>query len=249
MLSFIAVWSRISVYRTECLSNTQILTAILTHKRGDFSPCYSRELTFALELLCSSFFDKCMKDEAARQFGVVITKEECYSGKLEKQVRRISIAFALWFASPHNSFRLMRRRRLECGWWPTGSLWLFAFTSGDVRARPFQNLPLLFSSLTNSHSLLSLRTHWTLAEMDWDLLFCFSHFVAVKFNTECLILDSEDRRQSVILQHNEHCALHQCTVFIVVRGWSYGHPSKIYFPQKTNFAPLANSFPHTQFSE
>jgi len=36
-----------------------------------------------------------MKDGAARQFRVVITKEEGYSGKLEKQVRRISIAFAL----------------------------------------------------------------------------------------------------------------------------------------------------------
>jgi hypothetical protein len=36
-----------------------------------------------------------MKDGAARHFGVVITKEEGYSGKLEKQVRRISITFTL----------------------------------------------------------------------------------------------------------------------------------------------------------
>jgi hypothetical protein len=36
-----------------------------------------------------------MKDGTTRHFGVVITKEEGYSGKLEKQVRRISIALAL----------------------------------------------------------------------------------------------------------------------------------------------------------
>ena len=93
-------------------SNTQTVTATLTHKRGDFSPHHSKEVTFAVELLCTSIFDNWMKDGAARQFRVVITKEEGYSGKLEKQVRRISIAFALWFASPHYSFLLMRRRRL-----------------------------------------------------------------------------------------------------------------------------------------
>lgn len=55
-------------------------------------------------------------------------QEGGYSGKLEKQVTRISIAFTLWFALPNNSFQVMRRWSLHRGLWPTGSLWLVAFS-------------------------------------------------------------------------------------------------------------------------
>ena len=47
-------------------SHTQTPTDTLAHKRGDFSSRHRRELTFALELFCSSDFDKWMKDGAAR---------------------------------------------------------------------------------------------------------------------------------------------------------------------------------------
>jgi hypothetical protein len=90
-------------------------------------------------------FDKRMKDGAARHFGVVITNADGYSSKLEKQVRRISIAFTLWFTSPNNSFHLIRRRRLWCSWWPTGSLWLFAFSLVTSVPGHSENLPLLLA--------------------------------------------------------------------------------------------------------
>ena len=108
----IIVWRRIGISRRECLANTQNLTATLAHKQGRLFTPSSRGTNFSAGTILFFIFDKWMKDGAARHFGVVITKEDGCSGKLEKQVRRISITSPLWFALPNNSFRVMRRRGL-----------------------------------------------------------------------------------------------------------------------------------------
>ena len=161
-------------------------------------------------------FDKWMKDGVARHFGVVITEEEGYSGKLEKQVRRISITFTLLFAIPNISFHVMRRRRRWCGWWPDRVLGTVCVQSGDVRTWPFQNLPLLLAVLTNSISLVSLH------ELDigrdglgYIVLFFFSsHFVCCKIQFRVPYIRFRRQAPVIILQHWTLCTSisAQCSV-------------------------------------